>query len=205
MGTYEGSLPVAGQGAQVAGRGGNSSFEVLGRWQSSAGNWLSLKARRRTGYASVWLDYNGHPVKIGYAVHSGGVLREVRWEVLWAEQTDAWKTQQRRQIASLLAAWHAEGVREPPAPSLPSSVVGTFNVDGFRFAVEPTVASEHVVLSVVNTENALTPVADLLHYAGRICGMATRPGWKGTPEERRRLWRFESEAILTRAAGRGLI
>ncbi|WP_157974850.1 hypothetical protein [Glycomyces dulcitolivorans] len=151
------------------------------------------------------MDYNGHPVKIGYAVHSGGVVREVGWEVLWSEQTDAWKAQQRSQIASLFAVWHAEGVREAPTPSLPSSVVGTFNVDGFRFAVEPTVASEHAVLSVVNIENVLTPVADLLHDAGRICGMATRPGWKGTPEERRRLWRFESEAILTRAAERGLI
>jgi len=56
------------------------------------------------------------------------------------------------------------------------------------------------VLSVVNTENGLTPVADLLHDNGRVCGLVTRPGWKGTPDERRRQWRFESQAILVQAA-----
>jgi hypothetical protein len=186
-------------------RTAKSDFEVLGRWQSDSGNWLSLKARKKTGYASVWLEYHGHPVKIGHAVHAGGVVREVRWDPPRSEQTGAWKAQQRNQIASLIAAWHAEGVRpSEPAPML-QSVVGTFDLDGFRFAVEPTTASEHAVLSVVSVENRLSPIADLLHEGGRICGMVTRPGWKGTPEDRKRRWRREAEAILNRASEQGLL
>jgi hypothetical protein len=189
--------------SQDGARGSKGGFEVLGEWQTTNGNLLSLKARRKTGYASVWLDYQGQAVKIGYALHAGGVVREVRWEVPWNEQTRAWKGQQRHHIASLIADWHAE-IQRPvrPAP-LPASVIGMFDLDGFRFAVEPTVASEHAVLSVVNVENGLTPVADLLHDEGRICGLVTRPGWKGTPDERRRQWRRESEAILTQAAANG--
>lgn len=186
-------------------RTAKSDFEMLGRWQSDSGNWLSLKARRKTGYVSVWLDYHGHPVKIGHAVHAGGVVREVRWDPSQSEQTEAWKAQQRNHIASLIASWHAEGIQASEPARLPQSVVGTFDLDGFRFAVEPTIASEHAVLSVVNAENGLSPIADLLHECGRICGMVTRPGWKGTPEDRKRRWRREAEAILNRAAEQGLL
>jgi hypothetical protein len=175
----------------------------LGEWATENDNRLMLKARRTTGYASIWLDHRGHPVRIGYALHASGVVREVRWEAPWAEQTDAWKAQQRSHIAALIAAWHAGAPRASTAAVLPASVVGTFDLWGFRFAVEPTVASEHAVLSVVNTEGRLSPVADLLHEHGRICGMSTRPGWKGTPEDRKRRWRLESEAILTRATDQG--
>ncbi|GAB3994828.1 hypothetical protein GCM10029992_10440 [Glycomyces albus] len=163
-------------------RANRTEFEVLGEWSVESGNQLMLKARRKTGYASIWLDCQGQPVKIGYALHASGVVREVRWEPPWAEQAEAWKSQQRAYIASLVAAWHAERPRSSGKPALPVSVVGTFDAWGFRFAVEPTAASEHAVLSVVNVEGGLTPVADLLHEDGRICGMATRPGWKGTPK-----------------------
>lgn len=186
-------------------RTAKSDFEMLGRWQSDSGNWLSLKARRKTGYASVWLGYHGHPVKIGHAVHAGGVVREVRWDPPRSEQTEAWKAQQRNHIASLIAAWHAEGVQASEPAQLPQSVVGIFDLDGFRLAVEPTIASEHAVLSVVNAENGLSPIADLLHEGGRICGMVTRPGWKRTSEDRKRCWRREAEAILNRAAEQGLL
>lgn len=81
--------------------------------------------------------------------------------------------------------------------------MGTFIIDEFRFAVVPTVASEHAVLSVVDMSGGLTPVADLLHDDGRICGMVTRPGWKSTPDNRKRHWRLETEAILIRAAEQG--
>lgn len=191
------------QTIQADRRRDRTEFEVLGEWTVDSGNRLMLKARRSTGYASIWLDYRSQPVKIGYTLHAGGVVREVRWEPPWAEQTEAWKAQQRAHIASLIAAWHAEQPRTAKATVLPASVVGTFDVWGFRFAVEPSTASEHAVLSVVNVEGGLTPVADLLHEDGRICGMATRPGWKSTPEDRRRRWRLEAEAILTRAARRG--
>ncbi|MEU5871428.1 hypothetical protein AB0A73_07660 [Glycomyces sp. NPDC047369] len=195
---------VTDQRLRVDGRTGNrTEFEVLGEWETVRGNRLSLKARRKTGYASVWLDYLGKPVKIGYALHAGGVVREVRWGTPWNEQTPAWKSQQRGHIASLIADWHAEVQRPVQPAALPESVAGVFDLDGFRFAVEPTSAPEHAVLCVVNSENGLTPVADLLHDEGRICGLVTRPGWKGTPDERRRRWRRESEAILTQAAENG--
>lgn len=177
---------------------GTAKSEVLGEWLTDNGNQLTLMARPGTGYAPIWLSYHGQPVRIGYALHAGGVVREVRWEALWAEQTDAWKAQQRSHIAALIAARHAG---RPPAPKaeLPTSVLGTFDTDGFRFAVEPTIPDEHAVLSVVNVSGGLTPVADLLHENGRICGLAPRPGWKSTPEDRKRRWRRESEAILTQA------
>lgn len=181
-------------------RGNTAGFEILGEWQTATGNMLSLKARSKTGYASIWLDYNGNPIKIGYAAHAGGVVREVRWEPPWSEQTAVWKVQQRNHIASLIADWHAENLRPTQPRPLPASVIGVFELDGFRFVVEPTTAEEHAVLSVVNTENGLTPVADLLHDRGRICGLVTRPGWKGTPEERRRQWRGECEVILSQTA-----
>lgn len=187
---------------QGSGKNGTAEFEILGEWETASGNMLRLKARRKTGYASIWLDHNGHPIKIGYAVHAGGVVRGVRWDSPWNEQTSAWKVQQRHHIASLIADWHAENLRPVQPAPLPSSVLGVFELDGFRFAVEPTTAAEHAVLSVVNTENGLSPVADLLHDNGRICGLATRPGWKGTPDERRRQWRSECEAILTQTAPR---
>lgn len=190
---------MASKTMQETSRGDSSGFEILGEWETATGNVLRLKARRKTGYASVWLDHNGNPIKIGYAVHSGGVVREVRWEAPWNEQTPAWKAQQRNHIASLIVDWHAENSRPMQTEPLPPSVIGVFHLDGFRFAVEPTFAPEHAVLSVVNTENGLSPVADLLHDHGRICGLVTRPGWKGTPDERRRCWRLESEAILARA------
>ncbi|GAA2170521.1 hypothetical protein GCM10010403_49290 [Glycomyces rutgersensis] len=176
--------------------------EVLGEWLTDNGNQLTLMARPGTGYASIWLTHHGQPVKIGYALHAGGVVREVRWEALWTEQTDAWKAHQRRHIAALIAAHHA-GQPLAPKADLPESVLGTFNIDGFRFAVEPTLAPEHAVLSVLNVSGGLTPVADLLHENGRICGLAPRPGWKSTPEDRKRHWRRESEAILTQARAEG--
>jgi hypothetical protein len=194
---------MASKTKQGTSQGGTAGFEILGEWETATGNVLRLKARRKTGYASVWLDYNGDPIKIGYAAHAGGVVREVRWEPPWNEQTPAWKVQQRGHIASLIADWHAENDRPTQPAPLPASVIGVFDLDGFRFAVEPTTAAEHAVLSVVNTANGLTPVADLLHEHGRICGLVTRPGWKGTPEERRRQWRRECEAILTQTAPRG--
>jgi hypothetical protein len=189
--------------AQTQTTGHPTKSEVLGEWTTERGNLLTLLARRMTGYASIWLNYHGKPVKIGYAVHASGVLREVRWEAPWREQTQAWKNQQRNHIAALIAAWHAE-TTEPPEPvSLPSTVIGTFDSFGFRFAVEPTINPEHAILSVLNVAGALTPVADLLHEQGRVCGMTTRPGWKSTPDDRKRHWRHESEAILTRAAEQG--
>ncbi|MEU6250466.1 hypothetical protein [Glycomyces sp. NPDC047010] len=177
-------------------------FEILGEWETPSGNRLTLKARKTSGYASVWLSWHGKPVRIGYALHAGGVVREVRWEEPWNEQTDVWKTEQRKHVAALIAAWHA-GQPRPLKTELPETVLGTFNIDGFRFAVEPTTASEHAVLSVVNVTGGLTPVADLLHEDGRICGMAARPGWKSTPNDRKRRWRQESESILTRATTAG--
>ncbi|WP_133884379.1 hypothetical protein [Glycomyces sp. NRRL B-16210] len=136
-----------------------------------------LKTRLKTGSASIWLDYNGKPIRIGYALHAGGVLRQVRWEAPWRDQTRAWKTQQRNHIAALIAAWHAESAQPPRPAVLPPSVVGTFDLDGFRFAVEGASAQEHSVLSVVNAQGCLTPIADLLHDNGRVCAMVTRPGW----------------------------
>jgi hypothetical protein len=177
--------------------------EVLGEWTTEHGNRLTLMARRTTGYASIWLTHLGKPAKIGSAAHSGRVLREVRWDEPWREQTEAWKNQQRRHIASLIATWHAEGIQPPRPAALPSTVIGTFDCFGFRFAVEPTAASEHAVLSVINVAGARTPVADLLHDQGRICGMRTRPGWKSTPDDRKRTWRHEAETILTQAAQQG--
>jgi hypothetical protein len=194
---------MASKTMQGTNQGGTARFEILGEWQTATGNVLRLKARRKTGYASIWLDYNSNPIKIGYVAHAGGVVREVRWEPPWNEQTTAWKAQQRNYIASLIADWHAENIRPVHPAPLPASVIGVFELDGFRFAVEPTHANEHALLSVVNTENGLTPVADLLHEHGRICGLVTRPGWKGTPDERRRCWRLESEAILARAIAQG--
>ncbi|PRY56017.1 hypothetical protein [Glycomyces artemisiae] len=194
---------MARTATQETRQGSVNEFENLGEWQTSTGNILRLKARRKTGYASVWLDYNGHPIKIGHAIHAGGVVREMRWEAPSNEQTPAWKVQQRSHIASLIADWHAGNTRPVQPAPLPTSVLGVFDLDGFRFAVEPTLAAEHAVLSVVNTENALMPVADLLHDNGRICGLVTRPGWKGTPDERRRHWRSEAEHILTLAAQQG--
>ncbi|WP_335985903.1 hypothetical protein [Glycomyces sp. MUSA5-2] len=182
------------------GQNRKSDFEILGEWQTTNGNRLMLKARSKTGYASIWLDHNGHPVKIGYTLHAGGVLRDLRWEAPWREQTQAWKTQQRNHIAALIAAWHADNHRPPKPSPLPSNIFGVFDLDGFRFAVEPTATREHAVLSVINNENGLTPVADLLHDDGRLCGLVTRPGWKGTPDDRKRRWRTESQTILTRAA-----
>lgn len=188
--------------AQPATQPGTAKSEVLGEWLTDNGNRLTLMARPGTGYASVWLSNHGQPVKIGRALHAGGVVREVRWEGLWAEQTDAWKSQQRSHITALIAARNAG---QPPAPKteLPSSVLGTFNIDGFRFAVEPTPAPEHAVLSVINVAGGLTPVADLLHENGHLCGLAPRPGWKSTPEDRKRRWRRESELILTQATAEG--
>lgn len=182
---------------------GSAEFEVLGEWTTATGNRLSLKARKATGYASIWLHHRGNPVKIGHALHAGGVVRELRWEAPWREQTEAWKAQQRHHITALIAEWHA-GATGPTKPvPLPTSVIGTFDLDGFRFAVEPTAASEHAVLSVVNVANGLTPIADLLHENGRVCGMVARPGWKSTPDDRKRHWRRQAEAILSRAAGQG--
>jgi hypothetical protein len=186
---------------QVTGRTAKS--EVLGEWTTDHGNRLTLMARRATGYASIWLNHHGKPVKIGYAVHAGGVLREVRWEPLWNEQTDAWKIKQRNHIAALIAAWHAEGTIPAQPSALPASVLGTFESFGFRFAVELTATAEHAVLSILNVAGSLTPIADLLHEQGRIAGMSTRPGWKSTPDDRKRHWRHESEAILTQAAEQG--
>jgi hypothetical protein len=186
-------------------KGNRATPEILGSWLTCRGNKLTLMARRGTGYASVWLDQQGTPVKIGYALHAGGVVREVRWDELWREQTDTWKSQQRSQIATLVAAWHAERPGPPEPDPLPSSVVGTFELDGFRFAVEPVTAAEHVVLCLVNATNELTPIADLLHEGGRICGMVTRPRWKATPEKRRHQWRAEVAAILLRAIERGAL
>jgi hypothetical protein len=179
--------------------------EILGSWLTGRGNKLTVMARRGTGYVSVWLDHLGTPVKIGYALHAGGVVREVRWEEPWREQTDAWKSQQRSHIASMVAAWHA-GQPKPlePAP-LPGSVIGTFELDGFRFAVEPVTATEHVMLCLVSAANQLMPIADVLHEGGRICGMVTCPGWKAASEERRHRWRLEVEAILLRAVERGAL
>lgn len=183
--------------------GKRNDFEVLGEWETVSGNLLTLKTRRKTGSASIWLDYNGYPVRIGYVLHAGGVVRKVRWEAPWREQTQAWKTQQRNHIAKLVASWHAEGTTPLPTSPLPPSVLGVFDLDGFRFAVEATTASEHAVLSVVNAQGHLTPIADLLHDNGRVCGMVTRPGWSNTPDERKRSWRIESEAILKQSAGEG--
>ena len=176
--------------------------EVLGEWWTDNGNLLTLMARRFSGSASIWLNSKSNPVKIGCALHAGGVVREVRWEAPWREQTDAWKTQQRIHIASLIAAWHANMPSTAEA-KLPSTVLGTFDIDGFRFAVEPSTAPEHAILSIVNVTGGLTPIADVLHENGRICGMTTRPGWKSTPDDRRRHWRREAENILTRAADEG--
>ncbi|WP_133884181.1 hypothetical protein [Glycomyces sp. NRRL B-16210] len=183
---------------------GTAKSEVLGEWLTDNRNRLTLMARPGTGYASVWLSYHGQPVKIGRALHAGGVVREVSWEGLWAEQTDTWKSQQRSLITALIAARHA-GQSPAPKAELPSSVLGTFNIDGFRFAVEPTLAPEHAILSAINVAGGLTPVADLLHENGRICGMAPRPGGKSTPEDRKRQWRRETEAILTHATTEGRI
>lgn len=86
------------------------------------------------------------------------------------------------------------------APSaLPDGVLGTFTDFGFSYAVEQTPAAEHVVLSIVNVEPGLTPVADVVHIDGNICGMVTRDPFKGTPDDRKRQWRIECQAILTRA------
>lgn len=183
------------------GRNRGTDFEILGEWQTVNGNRLMLKARRKSGYASIWLDRKEHSVKVGYALHSGGVLRELRWEAPWREQIPAWKTQQRHHVAALIAAWHAEDFRSPQPSPLPSNVFGVFDLDGFRFAVEPAATPEHAVLSVISTGNSLIPVADLLHDHGRLCGMVTRPGWKDAPEDRKRRWRTEAQAVLTRAAG----
>ncbi|WP_460540166.1 hypothetical protein [Glycomyces halotolerans] len=180
-----------------------AGFEILGEWEIGTGSSLSLKARENTEYASIWLSHDGKPVRIGCALHANGVVRRVSWEPPWAEQTDAWKVQQQGYIAALIAAWHADQSRSTDAPTLPASVIGTFDVWGFRFAVEPTTAPEHVILSIINVEGGLTPVADLLHEDGLICGLAVRPGWRGTPDDRRRVWRREAEAILIRAADLG--
>jgi hypothetical protein len=59
-------------------KGNRAKSEILGSWLTGRGNKLTVMARRGTGYASVWLDYQGTPVKIGYALHAGGVVREVR-------------------------------------------------------------------------------------------------------------------------------
>ncbi|WP_199040003.1 hypothetical protein [Glycomyces salinus] len=190
---------------RAAESGGKTSPEVLGEWTTGTGNRLTLMARKGTGYASTWLNYRGQPVKIGYALHSGGVVRSVSWEEPWRDQTEAWKAEQRRQIASLIAAWYAEQPLPTEPDPLPASVVGTFDVDGFRFAVEPQVAADQALLSVLNVAGGLTPVADLLHDAGGICGMVTRPGWQSTPDDRKRRWRREAEAILTRAAEHGRV
>jgi hypothetical protein len=196
----ERSVLVMTASLRTAAPEGKSQPEVLGEWTTGTGNRLFLKARKTTGYASVWLQRPGAPVKIGYAMHAGGVVREIRWEEPWAEQTATWKAQQRRQVAALIAAWHAGQAAPIEAAPLPASVVGTFIVDGFRFAVEPQVAAEQAVLSVLNVAGGLTPIADLLHDSGRVCGMVTRPGWKSTPDDRKRRWRREAEAILTSAA-----
>jgi hypothetical protein len=185
------------------GQNRKSDFEVLGEWETASGNRLMLKARRKSGYASIWLDYNGHPVKIGYALHAGGVVRSIGWEPLWGEQTEAWKTQQRNHIAALIASWHADDSGPAPLSPLPASVVGVFDLDGFRFAVESTSADEHAVLSVISTSGGLAPIADLLHDKGHVSGLITRPGWTGTPDERKRRWRIGSEEILQRAARNG--
>ncbi|MQM28302.1 hypothetical protein [Glycomyces albidus] len=93
--------------AQPATQPGTVKSEVLGEWLTDNGNQLTLLARPGTGYASVWLSNHGQPVKIGCALYAGGVVREVRWEGLWTEQTDAWKSQQRSHITALIAARHA--------------------------------------------------------------------------------------------------
>ncbi len=196
-------LLVTTASLRAAERGGKTSPEVLGEWTTGTGNRLTLMARKGTGYASIWLSSRGQPVKIGYALHAGGVVRSVAWEEPWRNQTEAWKAEQRRQIGALIAAWHAEQPLPTESDPLPASVLGTFDVDGFRFAVEPQSASEQALLSVLNVVGSLTPVADLLHDAGRICAMVTRPGWKSTPDDRKRHWRGKAEAILTRAAEHG--
>lgn len=183
--------------------GKHNDFEVLSEWETFSGNRLMLKARRKSGYASIWLDYNGHPIKIGYALHAGGVVRSVGWETLWSEQTEAWKTQQRNHVIAVIAAWHSESSDPAPLSPLPASVLGVFDLDGFRFAVESNPAGEQAVLSVISTNGSLAPIADLLHDKGRVTGLVTKPGWTGTPDERKRRWRIGSEEILQRAARSG--
>lgn len=103
-----------------------------------------------------------------------------------------------------------EGVRPVNAqtddhttPALPDGVLGTFADFGFRYALEQTPAAEHVVLHLVNVGPGLTPVADVVHLDGEICGMVTRDPFKGTPDDRKRQWRIECQAILTRAVVEG--
>jgi hypothetical protein len=112
--------------------GRRNDFEVLSEWETFGGNRLMLKARRKSGYASIWLDYNGHPVKIGYALHAGGVVRSVGWETLWSEQTEAWKTQQRKHITAVIASWHSESTDRPHSHHSPqaSSASSTWTASG---------------------------------------------------------------------------
>ncbi|THV41382.1 hypothetical protein [Glycomyces buryatensis] len=82
--------------------------EHLGDWTTASGGSLSLTGRRGSEFATIWHNRTDGPVKIGRARHAGGVLRSVEWDDAHQDQTEFWKTQQRHQIAALIAAWHAE-------------------------------------------------------------------------------------------------
>jgi hypothetical protein len=82
--------------------------EVLGEWTTEGGTKLSLVGKSRGQYASIWMQRDGNmPRKIGRVEHAGGVLRSIRWDELWREQTEGWKEVQRNQAAAILADWHA--------------------------------------------------------------------------------------------------
>ncbi len=83
--------------------------EVLGEWITEGGSTLSLVGKPSGQYASIWMQRGGsEPRKIGRAEHAGGVLRSVRWDEPWREQTDAWKEIQRRKVSAILAERFAE-------------------------------------------------------------------------------------------------
>lgn len=85
--------------------------EVLGEWSTEGGTTLSLVGKASGQYASIWMQRDGgEPRKIGRAEHAGGVLRSMRWDEPWREQTDSWKEVQRCKASSVVAEWFAEKV-----------------------------------------------------------------------------------------------
>lgn len=76
---------------------------------TEGGSTLSLVGKPDSQYASIWMQRGGgEPRKIGRAEYAGGVLRAIRWEEPWREQSDAWKEIQRRKVSAIVAEQYAE-------------------------------------------------------------------------------------------------